>query len=641
VRPPFARALFVLPLLLVGLSPSTSASAATVPNVGAGQSTYVPLTPTRVLDTATSVGGHQRPFGPGETYDLPLTALPAGATAVVLNVTADKPDAETVIRVYPTPANGTDVPTVSNLNVPVLYTVADLVVSKVVTGPSGGKQVRLRNDSGNVRLVADLAGYYLAGGSGAGFTGTTPTRLLDTRTTGTPLAGGEVRSFDVKANADGTASGVPLGATAAVLNVTGIKPTAATTVRLYPDGSAFPLVSNLNLPTAAIAANLVVVALGPGERVRLANSSGTTDFAVDLAGWFVPGSGDVFHPVDPYRALDTRTASSVQSDEERTLPLAGVGAVPFSATALALTVTAVLPTASTYVTVHPVDGATRPVASNLNAVPRRATPNAVVVRAGQSGAVSLYNLAGSVNLVVDVAGWFGPAGDGYDISWPQCTPTRTSPGSQHPATGAFAIIGLTNGRPYTTNACAADQFAWANTLPGGGSGYLLLSAPGAADPAANWGALNHRSPQQCDGTTSVGCGYDYGWWAADAAVSAGLPADKQGGTPQVWLDVEGPYTSGPVWQSNTSINAAVVQGAIDRLRNAGIRTGVYSRQKDWMTLTGGLSVPNLQQWIFPAADAPSAAALCTPAKAFTDGTVVLGQYQTQVNGTTYDTNHAC
>jgi hypothetical protein len=632
----------VLPLLvLAGLPLTGSAAAAPVPNVGAGQSTYVPLAPSRVLDTATSVGGHPQRFGPREAYDLPLPSLPAGATAVVLNVTADKPDAATVVRVYPTPANGTDIPTVSNLNVPARYTLADLVVVKVATGPRGIKQVRIRNDSGNVRVVADLSGYYVSGGSGAGFTGTTPERLLDTRTTGTALTSGESRPFDVKTAADGTASGVPVGATAVVLNLTGIRPSTATVVRVYPDGSASPLVSNLNLWAGATAANLVVVALGAGERVRLANSSGTTNFAVDLAGWFTPGSGDVFHPVDPYRVLDTRPAGSLQSDEDRPLVVAGVGAVPFSATAVALTVTAVLPSASTYVTVHPADGAQRPVASNLNALPKRATPNAVVVRTGQSGEVSLYNLTGSVDLVVDVAGWFGPAGEGYDISWPQCTPNRTSTASQHPTMGAFAIIGLTNGKPYTTNACAADEFAWANSLPGGGSGYLLLNAPGAADPAANWGAPNRRSPQSCDGTTSTGCGYDYGWWAADVAITAGLPADKQGGSPQVWLDVEGPYTSGPVWQSDPAINAAVVQGAIDRLRSDGIRTGVYSRQKDWNTLTSGLSVPDLQQWVFPAADAPSAAALCSPSKAFTTGTVVLGQYQTQVNGTTYDTNHAC
>jgi hypothetical protein len=641
--PPSPRALLLLSALVAGVlplvAPAAPASAA-VSGVTAGQSTYVPLAPSRVLDTATQTGGHPAPFTAGETYDLPLPALPAGATAVVLNVTADRPDAKTVVRVYPTPANGTDVPTVSNLNVPQGQTLADLVVSKVATRTDGVKQVRLRNDSGTVRLVADLSGYYVGNGSGAGFTSTAPVRLLDTRQTGTPLTRGESRSFDTKTAADGTASGVPVGATAVVVNVTAIAPTTYTVVRVYPDGSAFPTVSNLNPAAGATVPNLVVVAVGNGERIRLASSSGTTDFAVDLAGWYVPGSGDVFHPVDPYRALDTRkTTNALQADTERPVTLGGTGAVPFSASALALTVTAVQPSTETYLTVHPVDGQPRPVASNLNTTAGRDVPNAVVVRAGQSGRISIYNLSGAVHVLVDVAGWFGPPGEGYDLGWPQCTPMRTSTTSKHPAAGAFAVVGVTNGKPYTVNACLAEQFAWARSLPGGGAAYLLLDAPGSGDPNHNWGA--HRSPQYCDGTTSSSCGYDYGWWAADLAVSSGLPADKQGGTPQVWLDVEGPYSSGPVWQANTAVNAAVVQGAVDRLRSASIRTGAYSRVSDWTKITGGLTVPDLQQWVFPALDTPSAAGLCTPDHAFTDGTVVLGQYQTQVSGTTYDTDHAC
>ena len=630
----------VVPVLVAGLLPLSAPSAAAAVPAGPGQSTYVPLTPTRVLDTATATGGHPSRFGPAETYDLPLPALPAGATAVVLNVTADKPDADTVVRLYPTPANGTDVPTVSNLNVPRGLTLADLVVSKVATRSDGVKQVRIRNNNGTVRLVADLAGYYVGDGSGAGFTGVAPVRLLDTRTTRTPLAPNESRSLDVKTAADGSLSGVPAGASAVVLNVTAIAPATYTVVRVYPDGSAFPTVSNLNAAARAIVPNLVIVALGPGERVRLHTTGGPTDFAVDLAGWYVPGSGDVFHPVDPYRALDTRIANApVQGGEDRNLVLAGAGAVPWSASSLALTVTAVQPTAPTYITAHPVDGAARPVASNLNTTAGRNVPNAVVVRGGQDGRIGLYSFTGSVHLVVDVAGWFGPSGDGYDVAWPQCTPSRSSTTSRHPLTGAFAVIGLTDGKPYTTNACLTDQFAWANSLPGGGAGYLLLNAPGQGDPAGNWGA--HPSPRPCDGSTSADCGYNYGWWAADFSVTTGLPVARQGGLPQVWLDVEGPYASGPVWQSDTSVNAAVVQGAVDRLRSAGIRTGVYSRQSDWNAITGGLVVPNLQQWVFPGLDAASAAALCTPAKTFTQGSVVLAQYQTQVDGTTYDTNHAC
>ena len=634
IRPP---ATYLAAALTAGLlSAFAPASAAAVPT--AGQSRYVAVTPNRVLDTSTDVGGHRGAFGPGEAYDLPLQALPAATTAVVLNVTADRPTVDTAIRVYPTPDANNDVPTVSNLNVPRDGSLADLVVSKVTARADGVKQVRLRNDAGSVRMVADLAGYYVADGSGSGFTGIAPVRVLDTRG-GAPLGAQESLSIDVKATAQGGSSGVPVGATAAVLNVTAITPTTSTVVRAYPDGQALPNVSNLNAEAGAVVANLVVVALGPDERVRLHNASGRTHFAVDLAGWFVPGSGDVFHPLDPYRALDTRTTSSpIGPGQDRSLVAAGSSVVPWHATSVALTVTAVSPTTASYLTVHPGGGAV-PLASNVNTTRGRTVPNAVMVKVGPGGALGLYNRAGSVHVVVDVAGWFGPPGDGYDLSWPQCTnPYRTGTTSNHPAEAAFAVIGVTNGRPYTRNACLADEFAWANTLPGGGSGYLLLDAPGQGDAALNWGA--RRSPRACDGTTTPGCGYDYGWWAADYAVAAGLPADQQGGTPQLWMDVEGPYQS-PTWQSDTRINAAVVQGAVDRLRSAGIRTGVYSRQSDWTTLTGGLAIADLQQWVFTAASSDAAAARCQKSQAFTTGSVVLSQFQVASDRPVYDRDHAC
>ncbi len=659
--PLFLLTALLVPLVLVPSQGPADAAVATV----TGQSTFVPLSPSRVLDTRTDLGGHRGVMGSGETFDLTL-ALPAQATAAVLNVTATQATTETVIRVYPTPASGSAVPTVSNLNVVAGVTVADLVTTKI----GAGRAVRLRNDSGSTHLVVDLAGYYVAGGSGSGFVGTPPVRLLDTRATGTPLGAGQPRTVDLSTQSDGSPSGVPANATAVVFNFTAVQPTGNTVLRAYP-GSSVPTVSNLNPPRGSVVANLATVAVDTSRgrpEVTLLNGSGRVDVVLDLAGWYVPDGGDVFHPVDPYRVLDTRpTLSSVKRGVPQALQIAGVARVPFLASSVVMTLTAVKPSTNTYVAAYPaVHGSTTPPRiSNLNLLRGQVVPNAAVVAAGDEGAIRLSNYAGEVDLVVDVAGWFGPAAEGYDISWPQCTPSRDSTTSRHPEGGGFAVIGLTNGKPYTKNACLTDEFTWAESLPGGGAGYIILNAPGAGDP--NWGAK--RSPRACDGTTSPGCGYDYGWWAVDFALPD-LPATREGGRPQVWLDVEGPYTSGPVWQSigtaaGQAVNAAVVQGAFDRLRAAGLRTGFYSRRMttnasgtrtdDWFRLTGNLQLRNVQQWVFPrptnadeANNPPSdsdkatlADRNCTDALAFTGGFIVLSQYQNQVNGTTYDVNHAC
>lgn len=75
-------------------------------------------------------------------------------------------------------------------------------------------------------------------------------------------------------------------------------------------------------------------------------------------------------------------------------------------TAVVLNVTVTNPTAGSYLTVWP-DGTSRPLASDLNYVPQLTVPNLVVVELGPNGAVDLYNAAGSVDVIVDVVGWYG------------------------------------------------------------------------------------------------------------------------------------------------------------------------------------------------------------------------------------------
>jgi hypothetical protein len=68
----------------------------------------------------------------------------------------------------------------------------------------------------------------------------TPVRILDTRG-GTPLGGNATMDVAV-----GGTGGVPLTATAAVINVTATNTTAGSYLTIYPAGQAKPLASNLN-----------------------------------------------------------------------------------------------------------------------------------------------------------------------------------------------------------------------------------------------------------------------------------------------------------------------------------------------------------------------------------------------------------
>ncbi|MEO6204818.1 MAG: hypothetical protein ABIO67_05480, partial [Mycobacteriales bacterium] len=607
------------------------APAQAAPTTG-GQSTYVPQDPVRILDTREGLGAPHAQVGPGGTLDLVVAGtngVPATATAVVLNVTATRTRSATDIRVYPTPVDAS-FPDVSNLNAAAGGTVANLV-----TVPVGrGGAVRLRSSGGPVDLIADLQGYFSLGAGGASYTGQTPKRLLDTRDSKTPLQAGIPRALLVR----GGTSGVPGSATAVTLNVTAVTPSDGTDIRVYPTriGGSPPLVSNLNPPAGRTTAAAVVVPVGDDGTVQLLSSRGTVNVVVDVSGYYAAGSdADVFHPLPPRRLLDTRTASApLGSGQIRELVISGTGQVPHSARAVVLNVTAVGPSAGTDLNVYPRPAdASYPTASNLNVVRGQTAANTVVTAVGREGAIRVRNANGTVHLVVDLAGWYGPAGDGWDISWPQCT-AKDSPVSRHPDGGAFAVIGLTRGRPFTDNECFADEWTWASSLPGKPAVYINADAPGAS-AGSNWTTGPRASV--CDGTSSdPDCGWNYGDNLASYAVArlSALPE-----RPQVFLDVEGPYSSGPVWQANAGVNGNVVIAAINRLRQSGYRVGIYSNGKDWSRIVGGLKLPLVQNWTFPHSDDPWGP--CTPGSSFSGGDVVMRQYQVSTDTLVYDRNHTC
>lgn len=644
-------------LALAGL-PALAPAAAGAATPTAGQATYVPLDPVRLLDTRDGTGGFADPVGPGGTIDLRVTdglRVPLNATAVVLNVTATRATSGTDVRVYPTPSDGF-VPTVSNLNVPAGGTVANLV--HVAVGRDGS--VRLRNEAGRVDLLADLSGYFAESATGSTYVPVDPVRLIDTRD-GTPVGPAEVRQLDVRTTRAGGASGVPADATAVVLNVTAVAPTSTTDVRVYPTrGGGVPEVSSLNATRGRTVPNLVVVAVGDGARVSLRNEAGRTHLLADLAGWYVGGTdGSAFHPVDPVRLIDSREATPepLHPAGSRTTPVfrlgpgqtydllvAGRGAVPAMAGAVALNVTAVGASAGTDVRAYPTGPGGAPEVSNLNLVRGQTVPNAVVVRVGRDGRVTLRNNSGEIGLVVDLTGWFAATGDGWDVSWPQCT-TRGATTSNLPDGGAFAVVGLTRGAPFTDNECFAAQWAWASSLPGEPSVYLNTDAPGVRDSAGGrvWAELCGT------GTPTSSCGYEYGVRIAQYALPK-LPTTPSGGRPMVWLDVEGPYTNGPFWQTGydgaVAVNRGVLSGAVATLRDAGYRPGFYSDRADstspdWRDIVGDFRPSHLQTWVFRAATGEAPGDMCGKDISFSGGPVVMVQVQPEQSGQPYDVNHLC
>jgi len=116
-------------------------------------------------------------------------------------------------------------------------------------------------------------------------------------------------------------------------------------------------------------------------------------------------------PITPTRLLDTRKAesSSFRHEDARDLRVSGIESVPNTAIAVALNVTVVNPSSDGFLTVWPA-GLNKPATSNLNFLQNEVVPNLVTVGVGTNGSISLqgflYSLSGSLDVLVDVVGWY-------------------------------------------------------------------------------------------------------------------------------------------------------------------------------------------------------------------------------------------
>ncbi|HEY3609715.1 MAG TPA: hypothetical protein VGL06_19595, partial [Pseudonocardiaceae bacterium] len=261
--------------------------------------------------------------------------------------------------------------------------------------------------------------------AGSVYTPVAPHRLLDTRATGTKIAANSGIGISLNNDLQHT---VPPDATAVVLNVTGTDSTGPTFLSVTPLGSnSLTAVSNLNLAANETRANLVTVAVGTngfdtGE--MLAAGPSALDVIVDVEGYYSPTGGVPFTSIAPLRVLDTRSGTGqggqvapVGPNATITLDLSSV--VPADATAVVFNLTGTNPTAPTFVTAWP--SGTVPTASNVNLVANATTPNLVTVGLSANRTVNLYNFAGSVDLIADLAGYYSP---GSTQSYFPVTPIR-------------------------------------------------------------------------------------------------------------------------------------------------------------------------------------------------------------------------
>ena len=118
--------------------------------------------------------------------------------------------------------------------------------------------------------------------------------------------------------------------------------------------------------------------------------------------------GGNYRPLTPARILDTRiTGNALGPGTTRQLAVLGLGGIPASGvSAVIINVTAVNGTANSFLTVYPTLGVGSST-SSLNWRAGKTVPNLVVVQVGRAGSITIFNAAGSVDVVIDVEGYIG------------------------------------------------------------------------------------------------------------------------------------------------------------------------------------------------------------------------------------------
>jgi hypothetical protein len=206
-------------------------------------------------------------------------------------------------------------------------------------------------------------------------------------------------------------AGVPVDASAVMLNVTAVFPSGPGYLTVFPCGSPQPLASNVNYAANVVVPNAVLAKVGVGGKVCIFTLA-ETDVLVDVNG-YVPAGGSPAS-LSPARLLETRAGLSTVDGQFQgigrgpaggvlELTVAGRAGVPVDASAVMLNVTAVFPSGPGYLTVFPC-GSPQPLASNVNYAANVVVPNAVLAKVGVGGKVCILTLA-ETDVLVDVNGY--------------------------------------------------------------------------------------------------------------------------------------------------------------------------------------------------------------------------------------------
>jgi hypothetical protein len=371
---------------------------------------YKSLPAARLMDSRNGTGTTATAFAPGEIRKLQIAGVAgvplSGAVAVMVDITAVYPSASSFVTVYPT---GTTRPNTSHLNT----TASEVITNSAVVKLGSDGAINVYNNSGSTHLVVDVQGYWTnvsdSNASGGGFRPIYPKRVLDTRQANGghdgPLASMETAGITVTGN-----TGVPVDATAVVINITGINPATNGHLTAFPAGATQPAASTLDTFAGNISNTLATVAVGVGGQINLNNhNSGSIHVVIDIQGYYAPasrGPGGTLTLLNS-RLYDSRTSGvTLASNEARDITVLGVGGIPTTGiSGVILNLTVANPTATGHLRAWPALDP-EPSTSNLNFNMTYHRAGLMFFPVDGSGKVRIRNSsAGTIHLIVDTQGY--------------------------------------------------------------------------------------------------------------------------------------------------------------------------------------------------------------------------------------------
>lgn len=274
------------------------------------------VTASKIFDTRTKIGGHKSEFRKNETVDVRVAGVgevPINAKAVIVNISAIKPDRSGYVTVYPT---GKPRPNIASLSVTNKQNTTNYSI--VPIGANG--KISVANLSGNMHLLMSIQGYVHADKAGTeSIVGVTSgVRILDSRTklggrNSKPLSNNEELKLVIAG-----AGGAPSNVESVTLHITTVSSKSGYLIakpygsKSNTNGTADES-SAINFMADSITSNTITLPVGPDGSVSLTSKSKDLHIIADINAWT---TRQAFTVTKPSQAL--LTAQQANSDSAKT-----------------------------------------------------------------------------------------------------------------------------------------------------------------------------------------------------------------------------------------------------------------------------------------------------------------------------------